>query len=138
MHLPTAEELLPLLADALGTSVDGPTVDQLRSASDLIAEHAEWRSNRADLSAAESAGNVPASSDWQASDDAGCDLADRAVTLLAKLTGQQAAGEHEHVAPVERPAIEVPVAAVDAEARLRQRPEPPTMGASRPPTGPVR
>lgn len=131
MHLPTAEELLPLLADALGTSMDGPTVDQLRSASDLIAEHAEWRSSRADLSAGESAGDFPAPPDWQASDDTGCDLADRAVALLAELTGQQVAGEHEHGAPAEPAAMDVPVDAVDAETRLRRRPEPPTMGDSR-------
>ena len=50
---------ITLLAEALGTGVECPTVDQLRSASDLIAEHAEWRSGRADLSAGESAGDDP-------------------------------------------------------------------------------
>lgn len=138
MDLPTAEELLPLLAEALGTGVEGPTVDQLRSASDLIAEHAEWRSGRADLSAGESAGDFPASSGWQESDDAGCDLADRAVALLAELTGQQVSDEREHVASVVQPAIEVAAAGVDAEMRLRRRAEPPALGYSSPPTGPVR
>lgn len=93
VDLPTAEELLPLLAAALGRSVDGPTVDQLRAASDLLAEHAEWRAQRADLSAGESAGDFPDPSDWHDSDDIGCDLADRAIALLAELTGQVS---HEH------------------------------------------
>lgn len=88
VDLPTAEELLPLLADALGTSVNGPTVDQLRAASDILAEHAQWRSERAGLSAAESASDFPAASEWHDSDDTGCDLADRAIALLAELTGQ--------------------------------------------------
>ncbi|HCB07812.1 MAG TPA: hypothetical protein PLZ93_05120 [Nocardioides sp.] len=94
LHLPTAAELLPILASALGTSVEGPTVDQLRAASDLLAEHDEWRRERADLSAGESVGDFPDASDWHASDDAGCDLADRAIALLAELTGQTShAGE---------------------------------------------
>ena len=91
LSLPTAAELLPILASALGTSVNGPTVDQLRAASDVIAEHAAWRSNRADLSE-ESGPFFPPAGDWQASDDAGCDLADRAVALLAGLTGQTSPG----------------------------------------------
>lgn len=94
LDLPTAAELLPILASALGTSVEGTTVDQLRAASDLLAEHDEWRSERADLSAGESVGDFPDASDWHASDDAGCDLADRAIALLAELTGQTShAGE---------------------------------------------
>lgn len=88
VHLPTAEQLLPLLAAALGRSIDGPTVDQLRAASDLLAEHAEWRAERADLSAAEEAGRYAAGDDWHNSDDIGCDLADRAIALLAEVTGQ--------------------------------------------------
>ncbi|GAB7007703.1 hypothetical protein JCM18899A_51780 [Nocardioides sp. AN3] len=95
LSLPTAAELLPILASALGTSVNGPTVDQLRAASDLLAEHAEWRSDRADLS--EAAGPFfPPAGEWQASDDAGCDLADRAVALLAELTGQTSPADEPH------------------------------------------
>jgi hypothetical protein len=94
VYLPTAAELLPILASALGTSVEGPTVDQLRAASHLLAEHAEWRSERADLSAGESVGDFPDAWDWHESDDVGCDLADRAIALLAELTGQAShAGE---------------------------------------------
>lgn len=92
VHLPTAEELLPLLATALGRSIDGPTVDQLRAASDLLAEHADWRAERADLSAAEEAGRYVAGDDWHDSDAAGCDLADRAIALLAEVTGQASHG----------------------------------------------
>jgi len=95
LSLPTAAQLLPILASALGTSIDGPTVDQLRAASDLLAEHAEWRSERADLSEAASPFFPPAG-DWQASDDAGCDLADRAVALLAELTGQTSTVDEPH------------------------------------------
>lgn len=89
LYLPTAAELLPILAAALGTSVDGPPVDQLRAASDLLSEHAEWRSERADLSAGEAAGDLPDAFDWHDSDDAGCDLADRAIALLTEVTGQR-------------------------------------------------
>ncbi|MDR7254934.1 hypothetical protein J2X46_003936 [Nocardioides sp. BE266] len=95
LYLPTAAELLPILASALGTSVNGPTVDQLRAASDLLAEHAEWRSGRADLSEA-TGPFFPPAGDWQASDDAGCDLADRAVALLAELTGQTSPVDEPH------------------------------------------
>lgn len=96
LTLPTAAELLPILAAALGTSVNGPTVDQLRVASDLLAEHAEWRSERADLSAGEADGDFPAASDWHDSDDAGCDLADRAIALLAEVTGQPSPVDDQH------------------------------------------
>lgn len=88
VRLPTAAELLPILAAALGRSIDGPAVDQLRATSDLLAEHAEWRAHRSALAAAEASGDFPASSDWHDNDDAGCDLADRAIALLAELTGQ--------------------------------------------------
>ena len=67
--------------------------DQLRAASYLIAEHAEWRAGRADLSAGESAGDFPVSSDWHDSDDAGCDLAYRAIALLCEVTGQTSPAE---------------------------------------------
>ncbi len=96
LSLPTAAELLPLLAAALGTSIHGPTVDQLRAASDLLAEHAEWRSERADLSAGEADGDFPAASDWHDSDDAGCDLADRAIALLAEVIGQPSPVDEQH------------------------------------------
>jgi hypothetical protein len=87
VHLPTAEELLPLLATALGSLIESPSAEQRRAAADLLAEHAEWRATRADLSAGEAAGAFPDPSDWHDSDDAGCDLADRAIALLAELTG---------------------------------------------------
>lgn len=96
LYLPTAAELLPILASALGTSVDRPTVDQLRASSDLLAEHAEWQSDRADLSPGETCGDFPDSSDWHDSDDAGCDLADRAIALLAELTGQTSPVDELH------------------------------------------
>ena len=88
VYLPGAAELLPILASALGTTVNGPTVDQLHAASDLLAEHAEWRSERTDPSAAEAAGDFRDASARLSSDDAGCDLADRAIALLSELTGQ--------------------------------------------------
>ncbi|MCB0908352.1 MAG: hypothetical protein KDB63_14660 [Nocardioidaceae bacterium] len=88
VRLPTAAELLPMLAAALGRSVDGPTVDQVRATYDLLAEHGEWRAHRSALAAGEASGDFPASSDWHDSDDAGCDLADRAIALLAEVTGQ--------------------------------------------------
>jgi hypothetical protein len=138
LDLPTAAELLPLLADALGTSIDGPTSDQLSSAAELLSEHAAWRSERADLSAGESAGDIPAASGWRASDDAGCDLADRAIALLAEITGHQTPGGEEPAA-AEVPTMHVTHEAVDAaESRLRRRPEPPSMGPGQVPSAPGR
>jgi hypothetical protein len=138
LDLPSAAELLPMLADALGTSIDGPTGDQLRSAAELLAEHAEWRSERADLSADESAGDIPAASDWQASDDAGCDLADRAIALLAEITSHLTP-VGEEPAPADVPTMYAPHEVVDAaESRLRRRPEPPSMGSGPAPAAPGR
>lgn len=139
LDLPTAEELLPLLAEALGTSVEGPTASQVRAAADLLAEHAAWRSERADLSAGESVGDFPTAADWQASDDVGCDLADRAVALLGEITGQHTAASEPSV-PAEDPlTMQVAVEAVgSAESRLRRRPDPPRMGEGRAPAGPAR
>ena len=125
VHLPTAGELLPLLAAALGRSIDGPTVDQLRAASDLLVEHARWRAEREDLSAGESAGDFPASSDWHRSDDVGCDLADRAVALLAEVTGR--AGSASEPTPRSPSGVSLMRSALNAslESSLqRPRPEP--------------
>ena len=84
--LPTTDELLPLLARALGHQV--PRIDsaQLRDAADLIADHAAWRADRDQLSSAEAANDAPSSSAWHDSDDTGCELADRAVALLTAMT----------------------------------------------------
>lgn len=139
LDLPTAAELLPLLTDALGTRVDDPTGDQLRAASDLIAEHADWRADRADLSAGESAGDVAGASDWHASDDAGCDLADRAIALLAVLTGQGLPGTALGPEPTDVAMVQSQLEAVNAsDDRLRHRPDPPTMEETRPAAGPTR
>ena len=102
LSLPTAAELLPILAAALVTSINGPTVDQLRAVSDLVAEHAEWRSERANLSAGEADGDFPAASDWHDSDDAGCDLADRAIAMLASSPARRAPSRCPRAQPRER------------------------------------
>lgn len=119
--LPTAGELLPLLATALGTRVEGPTVHQLREAVELINEHAQWRAERADLSAGESSGDIPSPSDWHNSDDAGCDLAERAIALLVRISGHQPA----QVAPSGNPAS-APLmrAALEATSEMASRHEP--------------
>lgn len=135
VRLPTAEELLPLLAAALGTSVDGPTVDQLRAASDLLAEHAEWRAERAVLSAGEATGDFPATSDWHDSDDAGCDLADRAIALLAEVTGQTSSGEQAKP-DTTTSGVSMMRTALEATPPTTTTPPPPA-ATSRPP-GPAR
>lgn len=137
LSLPTAAELLPILAAALGTSINGPTIDQLRAASDLLAEHAEWRGERADLSAGEADGDFPAASDWHDSDDAGCDLADRAVALLAEVTGQ--ASPPGELAPPPPSDISMMRSALTALPETSS--QPPHVGViapSQPPDGPAR
>lgn len=137
VHLPTAEELLPLLATALGTSLEGPTVEQLRAASDLIAEHAQWRSERADLSAGESTGDFPAAFDWHDSDDGGCDLADRAIALLAEVTGQQDPADAP--SPAGGPGVALMRSTLAATPPASTtRPEPGAAATSQPHTGPAR
>jgi hypothetical protein len=138
VHLPTAEELLPLLATALGKSVDGPTVDQLRAASDLLAEHAEWRAERADLSAAEEAGRYVAGDDWHDSDDAGCDLADRAIALLAEVTGQASPGCEPTTAPATGTSLMRSALAVTTSQALTTQPHSPAAAVSQPRSGPPR
>ncbi|GAW52541.1 MULTISPECIES: hypothetical protein [unclassified Nocardioides] len=134
VYLPTAEELLPLLATALGNRMGGPSVEQLSTASDLIAEHAEWRSTRAGLS--EEAGPFfPPAGDWQASDDAGCDLADRAIALLTELTGQQAGAEQQAGSPGAAAALQRSMLQPPAETHTPStHPDPPTPASSRPPS----
>ncbi|WP_408899810.1 hypothetical protein ACJ5H2_21745 (plasmid) [Nocardioides sp. R1-1] len=138
VHLPTAEELLPLLATALGRSIDGPTVDQLRAASDLLAEHAEWRAERADLSAAEEAGRYVAGDDWHDSDDAGCDLADRAIALLAEMTGQTS--PTGATTPAQSSGVSLMRSTINAAAGTSsQQPRPESISPSQqPPSGPAR
>lgn len=138
VHLPTAEELLPLLAAALGRSVDGPTVDQVRAASDLVAEHAQWRAQRAELSAGETVGDFPASADWHASDDAGCDLADRAIALLAEVTGQMSPTS-QPAAPVTPSGVSLMRSALKASPDTPSpQPSPDSTSTSQPTSGPAR
>lgn len=137
VYLPTAEELLPLLATALGRRVGGPSIEQRRAAADLIAQHAAWRSARADLSAGEAGGDFPDSSDWHDSDDTGCDLADRAIALLADLTGHQAGTWREPRRDAGGPAVVLqrsmlqPPAAADTTS-TRPATEPPASPAATP------
>lgn len=88
LDLPTAGELLPMLANALGAGAVIPRLHQTEAARQVLTEYATWARSRSDLSAAEAAGDVPTASDWQHSDDVSCELAERAVALLADLTGQ--------------------------------------------------
>lgn len=88
LDLPTAGELFPMLADALGASYVDPIAARLAAGRQVIAEHGTWQASRAALSAAEATGDASTSSGWHQSDDLGCELADRAVALLAELTGQ--------------------------------------------------
>lgn len=136
VHLPTAIELLPLLATALGRRV-GPTVDQLRAASDLLTEHSEWRAERSEISARESAGDFPVNSDWHDSDDVGRDLADRAIALLAEVTG--------HASPASGPICATPSEVSLMRSTLNaspdpssQPPRPESVAPSQPPIGPAR
>lgn len=137
VHLPTAAELLPLLASALGRCIDGPTVDQLRAACDLLAEHAEWRAERADLSAAEEVGRYVAGDDWHDSDDAGCDLADRAIALLAEVTGQASPG-CEPTPSTAAPVSMMRSALAESPHAQTTQAHPEAAAASQPRSGPAR
>ena len=133
VSLPTADELLPLLATALGTRIQDPAVDQLREAIDLIHEHQQWRAARADLSAGESAGHLPSAAAWHESDDVGCDLAERAVALLARISGQ-APGLKEALAgatgePMMRAALEA-----TSTGPVRSEPPSPSTPTATPPS----
>lgn len=134
VHLPTAAELLPLLAAALEHQSTGPSGDQVRDAAGLIAEHAAWRAARDELSAAEATGEAPRSSAWHASDDAGCELADRAVGLLAAMTEQMSS-----TPPPPAPNRAGVALMRSALASPTTSPAAPATGvAAQPPTGPVR
>jgi hypothetical protein len=87
--LPTGRQLYDLLGEAIGMP-PAATGDQLRTAAALIAEYDGWSSDRADLSANDGPETDPDSG--ADSDDAGCDLASRAVELLRELTGMTEAG----------------------------------------------
>lgn len=144
VYLPTAEELLPLLATALGATISGPDLEQRRTASGLIAEHAQWRSARAELSAGEATGDHPGASQWQASDDAGCDLAERAIALITELidcpsptaTTPASPSSHGASATLQRSMLQVPTSpGPDLASSTRPAPRSP---ASPPLAGPGR
>ncbi|WP_300644505.1 hypothetical protein [Nocardioides sp.] len=138
MPLPTAGELLPLLAAALGRKIDGPTVDQLRAASDLIAEHAQWRAQRVAFSAGEADGDFPASAGWHDSDDAGSDLADRAIALLAEVTGQRSHAS-QPAAPATTSSVPLMRSALNAAPNASSpQPSQDSLPTSQPPSGPTR
>lgn len=82
----TPEQLRSLLLQALAAL---PTPDTTTDAAQLLHEYDTWRDERADLSAAE--GGLPFTDgpdpdEWHASDDKGCDLADRLAGALAAVT----------------------------------------------------
>lgn len=100
----------------------------------LAREHAEWRAERADLSAAEEAGRYVAGDDWHDSDDAGCDLADRAIALLAEVTGQASPGCEP--TPSTPAAISLMRSALAESQTTQAHPE--AAAASQPRSGPAR
>jgi hypothetical protein len=67
------------------TTIDPTTAETIAK---VLADYDEWREDRADLSAGDSSGNLPASGDWHDSDDTGCGLADRMAELLRPLAAE--------------------------------------------------
>lgn len=136
LDLPTAGELFPMLEVALSASYVDPIADRLAAAREVIDEHDAWQTNRQALSAAEATGDGTTPSAWHQSDDMGCELADRAVALLAELTGQSSpTSESSPNTPSGTSLMRSMLEATPATSATEQGPSTPT---SHKPSGPAR